>query len=103
MQRPSGEVHYDPYDAAHVCVRHPDNQGWVTLTWKYLHRAPIPFGELAWNHVRGAMPAHSTEADIAEAVQQLLVKASHGPTGARPGKLSARDRRVAAPEPPRRP
>jgi len=89
------EVHYDPYDAAHIWVRHPD-QGWVTLTWKHLRRAPIPFGDLVWNHVRGAMPAHSTEADIAEAVQQLLVKASQGPTDARSPKLSARDRRVAA-------
>ncbi len=90
------EVHCDPYDAAHVWVRHPDNQGWVTLTWKHLHRAPIPFGDLAWNHVRGAVPAHSTEADIADAVQQLLVKASQEPTDPQPAKLSARDRRVAA-------
>jgi hypothetical protein len=91
------EVHYDPYDVSQVWLRnhwHPDS-GWITLFWKHLRRDGIPFGELAWDHVRARMP-QATEEEIAAAVQDLLRRANRGPqTGAGP-RPSKRDRRVAA-------
>jgi hypothetical protein len=91
------EVHYDPYDVSRVWLRNhwdPDS-GWITLFWKHLRRDGVPFGELAWDHVRARMPA-ATEDEIAAAVQNLLRRANHGPqvdAGPRPSK---RDRRVTA-------
>ncbi|WP_443050839.1 hypothetical protein [Streptomyces sp. H27-D2] len=39
------EVHRDPYDVSRVWVRnHRGNGEWVQATWKYLNRAPVPFG-----------------------------------------------------------
>jgi hypothetical protein len=91
------EVRYDPYDVSRVWLRnHWDPEsGWITLFWKQLRRDGIPFGELAWDHVRAQMP-QATEEEIATAVQELLRRANRGPqtdTGPRPSK---RDRRVAA-------
>jgi len=59
--------------------------------WTQLHRVAAPFGELAWDHARKAMPA-ATEAELADAVEDLLTRAGQGPGGA-PAK---RERRVAA-------
>ena len=101
------EVRHDPYDASGVFVRGPD--GWITCRWKYLERVPVPFGEMAWDHVSGRLAEQghgdASELERAEAVDELLRRAYHGPPGdtgpagtpARPGrKLTARDRRVAA-------
>ncbi|MER6589464.1 MULTISPECIES: integrase [Micromonospora] len=91
------EVHYDPYDVSRVWLRnHGDPQaGWITLFWKHLRRDGVPFGELAWDHVRAQMPK-ATEDEIAAAVQDLLRRASQGPQPATGSRASKRDRRVAA-------
>ena len=88
--------------------------GWITCPWKYLEKVPAPFGELAWDHVSGRLAAQGqgnpTEMERAQAVDDLLRRAYHGPpddtraeaadearTPRRGGRqLSARDRRVAA-------
>ena len=44
------EIHRDPYDVSRIWVRDTEGGGWVTAFWKHLHRAPVPFGELAWDH-----------------------------------------------------
>jgi hypothetical protein len=44
------EVHHDPYDVSRIWVRNHWDGGWLTVFWKHLHRVPVPFGELAWNH-----------------------------------------------------
>jgi Mu transposase, C-terminal len=90
------EVHRDPYAVAHVWVRNHWEGGWITLTWKHLNRAPMPFGDMAWDHVRAGLPRTATEEQIADAVQALLAKAHQGPDPQQPPRLSARDRRVAA-------
>ena len=103
------EVHRDPYDVSRVFVRGPD--GWITCPWKYLDKVPVPFGELAWDHVRGQLaeqgqPAPS-ELERALAVDDLLRRAYHGPPdetephasagkSRRARQSPARDRRVAA-------
>lgn len=88
------EVRHDPYDVSRVHVRGPD--GWITCPWRFLRRAPMPFGELAWDHARRTLKEQgrpASEADIADAVASLLARAGRGPeTG--PG--SKRARRVTA-------
>jgi hypothetical protein len=82
-----------------VWLRNHQDGGWITLFWKYLHSAPEPFGELAWDHAlaglreRGENPA---EPQIAAAAAALLERAAHGPPGQRQGTATARDRRVTA-------
>ena len=91
------EIHYDPYDVSQVWVRDHWRGGWITLFWKQLHRIAAPFGELAWDHARKSMPG-AIEAELADAVEDLLTRAGQGPgDGNGPGPaLSKRDRRVAA-------
>ncbi|MEU8250638.1 Mu transposase C-terminal domain-containing protein [Nonomuraea sp. NPDC048916] len=93
------EIHYDPYDVSRIWVRDRWRGGWITLFWKHLHRVAAPFGELAWDHTRRALPGASEE-ELADAVADLLKRAHRGPADDSsrdgPAKLSRRDRRVAA-------
>jgi len=90
------EVHHDPYDISRIWVRdHRADSGWIEATWKHLHRVPVPFGELAWDHAAQALP-EATETEIADAVAALLAKAHAGPDQPKKPKRTARDKRVAA-------
>ena len=102
-QQPSGiaahsnrwEFHHDPYDVSRVWVRNPAG-GWITAFWKHLHRVPVPFGELAWDHVRAGLPG-ATEHELADAVAALLTRAHTGPTQEKgDSRRSGGDRKVAA-------
>ena len=88
------EVRHDPYDISRIHVRGPD--GWVTVFWKHLDRAPVPFGELAWDRARRSLGREATEQQIADAVAALLRRANHGPDDQGKPGMSKRDRRVAA-------
>ena len=88
------EVRHDPYDVSRVHVRGPD--GWITVFWKHLDRAPVPFGELAWDHARRSLGRDATEEQIADAVAALLRRANAGPQDQEKPKMSKRDRRIAA-------
>ena len=86
------EVRRDPYDVSRVFVRGPD--GWITCPWKYLGQVPFPFGDMAWDHVSGRLAEQgrgaASELERAQAVDDLLRRAYHGPpddsgTGGRPG------------------
>ena len=89
------EVHRDPYDTSRVWVRDHWNGGWITVFWTQLHRVAAPFGELAWDHARKLMPA-ATEAELADAVEDLLTRAGQGPGDRNePAPSGKRDRRVA--------
>ena len=84
--------------------------GWIICPWKYLEKVPVPFGELAWDHVSGQLAGQGRgdmgELERAQAVDDLLRRAYHGPpdepaadaanTPRSRWRLSARDRRVAA-------
>lgn len=87
------EIRHDPYDVSKIHVRGPD--GWITVFWKHLDRAPLPFGELAWDHAARSLGREATEEQIADAVADLLRRANAGPEEEKP-KMSKRDRRVAA-------
>ena len=88
------EIRHDPYDVSKIHVRGPD--GWITVFWKHLDRAPLPFGELAWDHARRSLGREATEEQIADAVAALLRRANAGPQDQEKPKMSKRDRRVAA-------
>ena len=66
------------------------------MFWKHLNRAPVPFGELAWDHARRSLGKDATEEQIADAVAALLRRANAGPEDQEKPKMSRRDRRVAA-------
>lgn len=66
------------------------------MFWKHLDRAPVPFGELAWDHARRSLGRDATEEQIADAVAALLRRANAGPEDQQRPKMSKRDRRVAA-------
>ena len=74
----------------------PGPGGWITVFWKHLDRAPVPFGELAWDHARRSLGRDATEEQIADAVAALLRRANAGPQDQEKPKMSKRDRRVAA-------
>ena len=105
-QQPSGvkehkdrwEIHYDPYDVSRIWVRDHWNGGWITVFWTQLHRVAAPFGELAWDHARSGQPG-ATEEELADAVADLLQRASQGPGDARPANQRGE---ADPPRPPRR-
>jgi transposase InsO family protein len=88
------EIRHDPYDVSSIHLRGPG--GWITAFWKHLNRAPVPFGELAWDHARRSLGNGAAEEEIADAVAALLLRASAGPEGRGKPAVSKRDRRVAA-------
>ncbi|MEU5773456.1 hypothetical protein ABZ819_09190 [Streptomyces venezuelae] len=63
--------------------------------WKHLNRVPVPFGELAWDHEARKLPG-ATEAEVADAVAALLTRSHAGPDRPQRGKVTKKDRRVAA-------
>ena len=75
------EVHHDPYDVSKR-VR-PRTRRLDDLPVKYLDRVPAPFGELAWDHVSGRLARQgrsgASELERAQAVEELLRRAYHGP------------------------
>ncbi|MEU3495409.1 Mu transposase C-terminal domain-containing protein [Kitasatospora cineracea] len=91
------EVHRDPYDVSRIWVRdhRSEQRPWIQATWKHLHRAPVPFGDLAWDHVSHQLPG-ATEEEIADAVAAFLTRAHAGPADQPKPKQTGRDRRVAA-------
>ncbi|MFI1483439.1 Mu transposase C-terminal domain-containing protein [Streptomyces sp. NPDC020747] len=90
------EVHHDPYDVARIWVcNHLAGTSWIEATWKHLHRVPVPFGDLAWDHAAQGLP-EATEAEIADAVAALLARAHAGPDRPAKPKRAARDKRVTA-------
>ncbi len=101
------EVHHDPYDVTRVWVRdhHNPDGGWITLWWKQLASAPVPFGDDAWNHARKTIAERGqtspSEEEIARLVDDLLRRADGEEAGddaprRKPAKRTTRERRVAA-------
>jgi len=95
-QQDRWEVHYDPYDVSRIWVRnHHDGGGWITVPWTHLRTAPVPFGEMAWEHARKIVSrqagGQATEEEIAQVVDALLDKAGKGPADAvKPSKATRR-------------
>jgi hypothetical protein len=92
------EVHHDPYDVTRVWVRNHHESGWLTATWTHLRSEPVPFGEALWRHARETVTRRGqdrvTEAEIAQAADDLRDRAAQGPTRVEPRgrKTVARNR-----------
>ncbi|MFD7316287.1 Mu transposase C-terminal domain-containing protein [Streptomyces sp. NPDC059883] len=90
------EIHHDPYDVSRIWVRNHFGDGeWMQAAWKHLRRVPVPFGEMAWDHAARGLP-EGTEAEIADAVSDLLARAHAGPGATAKPRRTARDKRVTA-------
>jgi putative transposase len=96
------EVHHDPYDVTRIWVRNHRNPdgGWITLFWKHLRRVPTPFGELAWKHAKREVIESGgklSEVGIADAVRDLLDRASKGPSDSQePARKNSKQSKRAA-------
>ncbi|GAA2232106.1 DDE-type integrase/transposase/recombinase [Promicromonospora sukumoe] len=104
------EVHYDPYDITRVWLRnhHATEREWITLWWRHLNAAPVPFGQDAWNAARqiAAQRGDGTPSQekITALVDDILTRASTPPeraaatrgSGRRRTSSSRKEQRVAA-------
>ena len=90
-KRGQWEVHHDPYDVTRVWVRNHHESGWLTATWTHLRSEPVPFGEALWRHARVTVTRRGedrvTEAEIAQAADDLLDRAARGPARVEPRTL----------------
>ena len=94
-QQDRWEVHYDPYDVSRIWVRNHHDRAWITVPWTHLRTAPVPFGEMAWDHARKVIGRQGTgqasEEEIAQVVDALLDRAGQGPADvAEPSKAARR-------------
>lgn len=92
------EVHYDPYDVAHVFVRTQD--GWITVPWTHLPMISAPFAKFTWQHARRMAAEKGTdntnETEVARVLDDLLTRAQNGPADKRADRVAARTRAAAA-------
>lgn len=98
------EVRHDPYDVRLVWVRdHREDaeNPWITVPWRLLSSAPVPFGEMAWDHSARDLREQGepvTEDAIAGAVEELLDRAGAGPSQAEqasPARSRPKNRRAS--------
>ncbi|MFF1909471.1 Mu transposase C-terminal domain-containing protein [Kitasatospora sp. NPDC058218] len=99
-QRGRWEVHYNPHDLRQVWVRLPNGE-FVAVPWihgEYVHR---PLGDDLWQHLketverRGGREQH--EADLAQALADLLLRVRAGEASAREQHLASRQAPLALP------
>ena len=88
------EVHYDPYDLAHVYVRTPDR--WITAAWTHLPMVGAPFADFTWRHARKLAAARGlpddNETEVARVLDELLTCAGAGPADKTTARVAARTR-----------
>ncbi|GAA2997282.1 hypothetical protein GCM10020229_07170 [Kitasatospora albolonga] len=99
-QRGRWEVHHNPHDLRQVWVRRPDGR-FKAVPWihgEYVHR---PLGDDLWQHLketvqrRGGREQH--EADLAQALADLLLRVRTGEATAREQQLASRQAPLAIP------
>ncbi|GII56031.1 hypothetical protein Pth03_44200 [Planotetraspora thailandica] len=78
------EVRYDPYDLSHIWVRDTRRGGWITVPWTHLPMISPPFADFTWRAARqivtDAGADSSDETAVARALNNLLTRASQGPS-----------------------
>ncbi|TJZ99431.1 Mu transposase C-terminal domain-containing protein [Actinacidiphila oryziradicis] len=98
------EVHHNPHDARQVWLRLPDGE-LTELPWIHRDHVHRPFNERTWRHIQATVEQRADreqhEADLADALDQLLRRARPAPaanTGAAAaGNTASRVRAPAAP------
>ena len=76
-------MHFDPCDVSRVWVRNHHESGWIQANWTHLRTAPVPFGETIRKQSQKILAERGqrapTQAEIAEAAEELLTRAAAGP------------------------
>lgn len=75
------EVHYDPYDLSRIWVRTRDGD-WLTVPWIHHNQTRAPFADFTLRHVRRVLAERGEDAgqaEIARALDDLLIRAGDGP------------------------
>ncbi|BET45103.1 DDE-type integrase/transposase/recombinase [Kitasatospora aureofaciens] len=102
------EVHTNPHDVRQIWLRLPDGQ-LAEIPW--IHRAHVhrPFNEQTWQHIRTTITRHtgrtgpdSLEADLADALDQLMRRARTGHATKAEHRLLSRTAPARTPLPPPR-
>ncbi|MEV2235396.1 Mu transposase C-terminal domain-containing protein [Streptomyces phaeochromogenes] len=97
------EVHTNPHDARQIWLHLPDGT-FAEIPW--IHRAHVhrPFNEQTWQHIRTTVTRHtepdSLEADLADALDQLMRRTRTGNATAGEQRLLARTQPARTPLPP---
>jgi putative transposase len=91
------DIHYDPYDVTRIWLRDPGG-GWIPVFWKFLSSAPMPFGELLWEHAteQARQEGDATEAEIAAVAAAVMDRAACGPVQPQDRKPTRREKQVVA-------
>ncbi|MFC9285088.1 transposase, partial [Streptomyces collinus] len=98
------EVHTNPHDVRQIWLRLPDGE-LAEVPW--IHRAHVhrPFNEQTWQYIRTTLTHHtdpdSREADLADALDQLMRRARTGHATKAEHRLITRTTPARTPLPPR--
>ncbi|MFD4998703.1 hypothetical protein [Streptomyces buecherae] len=86
-RRKGWEIRYTPNDPSRVWLRDHHRNRWVEAVWVHLHRVGVPFTQYLWDVAvsqylerGGSMKDPDAELMIAEALAELLERASRGPS-----------------------
>ncbi|MCX4734515.1 Mu transposase C-terminal domain-containing protein [Streptomyces sp. NBC_01363] len=99
------EVHANPHDVRQIWVRLP-GLGLIEIPWIHREHAHQPFNDRTWQYLRTATAhragadAERAEADLAEALDQLMRRALAGQATAQEQHLLARTTTIRTPPPP---
>ncbi|MEU8976046.1 Mu transposase C-terminal domain-containing protein [Streptomyces monashensis] len=87
------EVHHNPHDHRQVWVRLPDGQ-FTAVPWIHADHVHHPFGDDLWQHLKTTVERRGTrdqhEADLAQALDDLLHRVRTGDATAREQHLATR-------------
>ena len=94
------EVHHNPHDARQVWVRMPDGT-FAAIPWIHRDHVHAPFSDHLWQHLKTVVEQRGNrdqyEADLAQALDDLLRRARTGDTTRREQALTNRQAPAAAP------
>ncbi|WP_335756053.1 Mu transposase C-terminal domain-containing protein [Streptomyces alboflavus] len=97
------EIHYNPHDVRQVWVRLPDG-GLTEIPWIHRDHVHQPFNDRTWQHVRALVvdrgDSDGYEADLADALDQLMRRARTGHGTPAERALMARQAPIPSPVPP---
>ncbi|MFI6689623.1 Mu transposase C-terminal domain-containing protein [Streptomyces sp. NPDC050485] len=97
------EVHTDPHDARQIWVRLPDGQ-LAEIPWIHREHAHHPFNDRTWHYLRTTLTRHPDtdqhEAELADALDQLMRRARTGQATRTEENLLARSTPTRTPPPP---
>ena len=94
------EVHHNPHDARCIWVRMPDG-AFATIPWIHADHVHAPFSDHLWQHLKTVVAQRGDrdryEADLAQALDNLLRRARTGDTTRREQHLTNRQAPAATP------